>query len=196
MQLTHSSHNACPLSHVTKANKHFANKYIMRVFWMLYFQIFGQFPLVRKLCQISMPLNRFMLWVPLESVIWFTMFLKIMYLWNAAGVLELFEGESPVWFWLVLSPLNTEKLAYLGQIPISQAKVSEVTKLPVMLLTFMLLVDNFANTKWCKNPEKWLKPWQMGTHLRVLGESFQMNTKTTGFQWFFKNLAFLCFGRK
>ena len=26
----------------------------------------------------------------------------------------------------------------------------------------------------------------MGTYLRVLGESFQMNTKMTGFQWFFK----------
>ena len=25
-----------------------------------------------------------------------------------------------------------------------------------------------ANTKWCKNPEKLFKPWQMGTHLRVL----------------------------
>ena len=59
----------------------------------------------------------------------------------------------------------------------------------------MLLVDNFANTKRCKKPEKLLKPWQMGTYLRVLGESFQMNTKTTGFQWFFKNLAILWFGR-
>ena len=60
----------------------------------------------------------------------------------------------------------------------------------------MLLVANLANTKRCKKHEKLLKPWQMGTHLRVLGESFQMNTKTTGFQCFFKNHAFLCFGRK
>ena len=27
-----------------------------------------------------------------------------------------------------------------------------------------------ANTKLCKNPEKLLKPGQMGTHLRVLSE--------------------------
>ena len=48
----------------------------------------------------------------------------------------------------------------------------------------MLLVANLANTKRCKKPEKSPKPWQMGTHLRVLGESFQMNTKMTGFQMF------------
>ena len=42
----------------------------------------------------------------------------------------------------------------------------------------MLLVANLANTKWCRKPEKWLKPWHMGTHLRVLmiSESFPMNS--------------------
>ena len=40
----------------------------------------------------------------------------------------------------------------------------------------MLLVANLANTKWCKKAEKWLKPRQMGTHLRVLSESSPMNT--------------------
>ena len=39
----------------------------------------------------------------------------------------------------------------------------------------MLVVAHLANTKICKKTEKLLKPWQMGTHLRVLGESFQMN---------------------
>ena len=29
--------------------------------------------------------------------------------------------------------------------------------------TLMLLVANHANTKWCKTPKKWPKPWQMGT---------------------------------
>ena len=53
-------------------------------------------------------------------------------------------------------------------------------------LTLMLLVANLTNTKKCKKPEKLLKPWQMGTHLRVLSESFPMNTNMTGFQWFFK----------
>ena len=47
-------------------------------------------------------------------------------------------------------------------------------------LTLMLLVVNLADTKWCKKPGKWLKPWQMGTHLRVLSESFPMSTNMTG----------------
>ena len=64
------------------------------------------------------------------------------------------------------------------------------------LLTLMLLVANLANTKWCKKPEKWPKPWQMGTHLRVLSESFQMNTNLTGFRWFSKIFAFLYLGWK
>ena len=56
-------------------------------------------------------------------------------------------------------------------------------------LTLMLLVANFASKKWCKNPEKGLKPWQIGTHLRVLGESYPMNTNMTGFKWFSKSLC-------
>ena len=62
-------------------------------------------------------------------------------------------------------------------------------------LTLMLLVANFANTKSCKkNPEKSLKPWQMGTHLRVLREGYPMNTNKSGFQWFSKIFAFFCCG--
>ena len=30
-------------------------------------------------------------------------------------------------------------------------------------LTLMQLVANLVNSKWCKNPEKWCKSWQMGT---------------------------------
>ena len=63
-------------------------------------------------------------------------------------------------------------------------------------LTLMLLVDTLANTKWCENPEKWPKPWQMGTHLRVLSENYPMNTNMTGFGWFSQFCTFLCFGRK
>ena len=29
---------------------------------------------------------------------------------------------------------------------------------------------NFANMKWRKKAGKWLKPWHMGTHLRVLSD--------------------------
>ena len=39
-----------------------------------------------------------------------------------------------------------------------------------------------------KNPEKLLKPWTMGTHLRVLSKSYQMNTKMTGSRCFSKIL--------
>ena len=47
----------------------------------------------------------------------------------------------------------------------------------------MLLVAYLANTKWRKKTEKWLKPWHMGTHLRVLFKSYPMNTNMTGFGW-------------
>ena len=63
-------------------------------------------------------------------------------------------------------------------------------------LTILLLVTNLANTKWCKKSEKWLKPWHMGTHLRVLSISYPMDTNMTGFRWFSKNFASLWFGRK
>ena len=50
----------------------------------------------------------------------------------------------------------------------------------------MLLVATLANAQWCWNPAKWLKPWQMGTHLRVLSESYPMNINITAFRWFSK----------
>ena len=52
----------------------------------------------------------------------------------------------------------------------------------------MLVVANFANTKLCKKPQKCLKPWHMGTHLRVLGKSHLMNTKVTRLGWLSKIL--------
>ena len=45
-----------------------------------------------------------------------------------------------------------------------------------IIWTPMLLVANIANTKWCKKPANWLKPWHVGTHLRVLSETYLMNT--------------------
>ena len=65
-----------------------------------------------------------------------------------------------------------------------------------MHLTLMLLMANLASTNWCKSPQKWLKPWHMGTHLRVLCKSYPMNTNKTGFRWFSKIFAPLRFGRK
>ena len=52
----------------------------------------------------------------------------------------------------------------------------------------MLLVANLANKNDAKNTLKWLKPWHMGTHLRVLSESYPINTNMTGFRWFQKTL--------
>ena len=59
----------------------------------------------------------------------------------------------------------------------------------------MLLVANLA-TKWRKNPEFFLKPWHMGTHLKVLCKTFSINTNMTGFKCFSKTFASLCFGWK
>ena len=36
----------------------------------------------------------------------------------------------------------------------------------------------------------------MGTHMRILSESFPMNTNMTGFRWFTRIFASLCFGWK
>ena len=55
---------------------------------------------------------------------------------------------------------------------------------------------NLANIQWRKPPEKWLKPCNMGTHLRVLIKSCPMNSNMTGFRWFSEIFAFLCFGLK
>ena len=67
--------------------------------------------------------------------------------------------------------------------------------IPVFLiryvLTFMVLVANFALTKIT---EKSLKPWKMGTHLRVLIERYPLNTNITGLRWFSNIFASLCFG--
>ena len=49
----------------------------------------------------------------------------------------------------------------------------------------MLLVYKLAYTNWCKKLENWLKPWHMGTHLRVLSKSYPKNIYITGFRFFF-----------
>ena len=39
------------------------------------------------------------------------------------------------------------------------------------------------------------KPWHLGTHLRVLSKSYTLSTDMTGFKWFSKIFASLCFGK-
>ena len=63
-------------------------------------------------------------------------------------------------------------------------------------LTIMLVVANLVNTKWCIKPYKWLKLWQMGTHLKELIESYPVDTNKTRFTWFSKVFASLCFWQK
>ena len=57
------------------------------------------------------------------------------------------------------------------------------------------LQKKIGQYKMMQNTKKILKPWHIGTYLRVLNESYPMNTTMTGFS-FFKSLciAFLCFG--
>ena len=57
-------------------------------------------------------------------------------------------------------------------------------------LTLMLLVAKLANTNLCKNPEKSLKPWHIGTHIKGLSESYPMSTNMAGFRWFSKIFGF------
>ena len=54
----------------------------------------------------------------------------------------------------------------------------------------------FGQYKMIEKPEKWPKPWHMGTHLIVLSESYPKKTNMTGFIWFSKIFASLRFGQK
>ena len=62
----------------------------------------------------------------------------------------------------------------------------------IRYITLMVLVANSAITNSYRNPEKWLKPWHMGTYLRVLSMNYLMNTNMTGIRWF----SSLCFWTK
>ena len=71
------------------------------------------------------------------------------------------------------------------------AEIKQTRRLNIMLLVANSIIQNNV-----KKAEKWLKPWQMGTHLRVFNESFPMNTKMIGFRWFSKIFEFLCLRQK
>ena len=43
--------------------------------------------------------------------------------------------------------------------PFNETLFNENSEVNIIILTLLLLVANFANTKWDKNAEKWLKPW-------------------------------------
>ena len=62
------------------------------------------------------------------------------------------------------------------------------------LLNLMLLVASFGQYKMMQKPEKWLKPWHMGTHLRVLSEIYLLDTNMTCFRWLSKTLCLCALG--
>ena len=49
---------------------------------------------------------------------------------------------------------------------------------------------------FCKRADKKLKPWHMDTHLRVLSESYSINTNMTWFRLLSKIFASLSFELK
>ena len=62
------------------------------------------------------------------------------------------------------------------------------------MVFFLKKVPSGSYDKLCKKPEKLLKPWQTGTHIIVISKSYLMNTNMTGFLYFSKIFASLCFG--
>ena len=56
----------------------------------------------------------------------------------------------------------------------------------------MLLVTNLANTKRCKETGEGLNTWHMGTYLKLLSESYPLNTNKAGFRWFLKKSLHPC----
>ena len=56
--------------------------------------------------------------------------------------------------------------------------------------------DLFGQDKMLqKKTEKWLKTRHTATYLRVLSESYPMNTHMTWFRWFSNIFVSLCFGQ-
>ena len=70
-----------------------------------------------------------------------------------------------------------------------QLEISSVQPPPHILNGTARSIENYV-----KRAEKRPKPWHMGTHLRVLIESYPMNTNMAGFKCFSKFFASLCFG--
>ena len=78
----------------------------------------------------------------------------------------------------IIRPWNTQKT---------------LSQLLTLILVVAIIWPLYNNAKI---HEKWLKPWHNGTHLRVLSESYLMNTNMTGFRWFSNNIASLCYEKK
>ena len=68
--------------------------------------------------------------------------------------------------WIVRVTIQIVKVTYLFvMVTLLMLKISHL----ILSITLML-VANCGIIKWHKKAEKWLKPWNMGIHLRVLSE--------------------------
>ena len=94
------------------------------------------------------------------------------------------EAFLPALHWLCLVKADEQAL-------VLSARLTGTSPVPVFL-TLMLVVANFANAKLRKKTPETMA---YGIHLRVLNESYPMNTNMTGFRCFSKTFAFLCFGQ-
>ena len=73
-------------------------------------------------------------------------------------------------------------------LPIRKAFFGEILKHEHLALCCWRLIWSFQNDE--KKPEKWLKPWHIGTHLWVPSKYHPMNTNMTGFRWVSNVLRF------
>ena len=126
------------------------------------------------------------------------------------GIFSLFKvlhKTKSTTFLLIRSPPHTGKITYRGilvekysvyfiyvdsDIIVMKSLRGHCVFNPYAAGGYILPIQNDAKKKLLK----WLKPWHMGTHLRVLSESYLMNTNMTGLRWSSKIFASLWFGRK
>ena len=101
-------------------------------------------------------------------------------LWIVSPICQLFLS--------ILSAIIISEVPYW---PYATSAVSAYSNWPLCCWRLIWPTQNDA-----KKLGKCLKSWHMGTHLRVLSESYPMNTNMIGFRWFSKIFASLCFGRK
>ena len=59
------------------------------------------------------------------------------------------------------------------------------TNIPYVEISIIPYVagSSFSQNKMWKKAEKWQKPWHMGTHMRVLSQSYLMNINMAGIRW-------------
>ena len=101
-------------------------------------------------------------------------------MWTACCFTRRRKNRSPETIIFLLRISTPTKLKYTWTWIKVWKRKNRSSETIIFPLTLILLV---AKT-W-----KWLKPWHMGTYLRVLNESYPMNTNVTGLRWLSKIFA-------